>query len=80
METEVTSPAGPTSRRCPYTDVAYLFVFPLRAPPSFFEGAARRPYGSGWHSATGLLVTPPHNVAQWQGWPRQGSWWSSVRA
>jgi hypothetical protein len=53
---------------------------PSRAPSSFLEGAVRRPYGSGWHSATGLLLTMPHSVAQWRGWPRHGSWRSSVGA
>jgi hypothetical protein len=27
----------------------------------------RQPYGSGWHSATGLLLTTPHSVAQRRG-------------
>jgi hypothetical protein len=31
----------------------------LRAPLSFFEGAAHRTYGSGWHSATRLLLAMP---------------------
>jgi hypothetical protein len=60
--------------------VEYSFVSPSRAPPSFFEGAARRPYGSGWHSATELLLAMPHSVALWQGWPHRGSWRSSVGA
>jgi hypothetical protein len=25
----------------------------------------RRPYGSGWHNATGLSLAMLHNVAQW---------------
>jgi hypothetical protein len=62
MATEVTGPAGPTSRRRPRAGAALSFVFPSRPPPSFFEGAARQPYGSGWHSATGLLLTMPHSV------------------
>jgi hypothetical protein len=27
-------------------------IFPSRALPSLFEGAVRRPYESGWYSAT----------------------------
>jgi hypothetical protein len=58
--------------------VAVHLVFEGSA--SFLKGAARRPYGSGWHSATGLLLTMPHSVTQWRGWPRHGSWRSSAGA
>jgi hypothetical protein len=54
--------------------------FPFEAPPSIFEGAARRSYGSGWHSATGLLLAMPHSVTQWRGWPHRGSWRNSAGA
>jgi hypothetical protein len=43
----------------------------LRVPPSSFEGAARRPYRSGWHSVTELTLALPHNVVQWRGWPHR---------
>jgi hypothetical protein len=55
-----------------------LCVIPSRVPLSFFEGAERRPYRSGWYSAVGRLLTTPHSVAQWLGWPRHGSWRSSA--
>jgi hypothetical protein len=29
---------------------------PSRVPPSSFEGAARRPYKSGWHSVAELTL------------------------
>jgi hypothetical protein len=80
MATEVTGPANLASRRCSCTGAAQLFTFPSRAPPSFLEGAACWPYGSGCHSATGLLLTMPHSVAQWRGWPRHKSWRSSAGA
>jgi hypothetical protein len=45
---------------------------PSRVPPSSFEGAARWPYESGWHSVTELTLASPHSVVQWQGWPHGG--------
>jgi hypothetical protein len=45
---------------------------PSRVPPFSFEGAALRPYGSGWHSAMELTPALPHSAAQWRGWPHQG--------
>jgi hypothetical protein len=47
---------------------------PSRVPLSSFEGAAFRPYRSGWHSATGLTPATPHSATQWRGWPHRGSW------
>jgi hypothetical protein len=39
---------------------------PSRVPPSSFEGAARRPYKSGWHSVAELTLALPHSTVQWQ--------------
>jgi hypothetical protein len=35
---------------------------PSRVPPSSFEGAAHRPYESGWNSVTELTLASPHNA------------------
>jgi hypothetical protein len=75
IATEVTSLAGPTSRRSPVrawssrpSSLRGLRRPLSRArrvgpPPSSFEGEARRPYGSGQHSATGLSLAMPHSIA-----------------
>jgi hypothetical protein len=70
----------PIVKAPPRAVVEQSCVFPSRALPSFFEVAVRQPYGSGWLSATGLLLTMPHSVAQWRGWARHGSWRSSAGA
>jgi hypothetical protein len=55
MATEVTGAAGPTSRRCPCTDVAQLFVY-LRG--------LRRPFSRVWRvGRTGVGGTVPRVVA-----------------
>jgi hypothetical protein len=52
-----------------------------RVLPSSFEGAARRPYGGGWHSVTELTLASSHNAVQWRRWPhRAGGWRNSARA
>jgi hypothetical protein len=55
--------------------VGQVFVPFSRVPPSSFEGAARRPYGGGWHSVTELTLALPHNVVQWWGWPHRARGW-----
>jgi hypothetical protein len=45
-----------------------------------FEGMARQPYESGWHSVAGLTPASLHSVVQWRGWPHRGSWRNSVGA
>jgi hypothetical protein len=51
---------------------------PSRVPPSSFEGAARRPYESGWQSVAALTLALPHSVVQWRGWPHREGWWNSA--
>jgi hypothetical protein len=53
---------------------------PSRAPLSSFEGAARWPYESGWHSVTELTLALPHSVVQWRGWPHREGWRNSTGA
>jgi hypothetical protein len=54
-------------------------VRPLsRVPPSSLEGAARRPYNSGWHGVAELTLALPHSTVQWQGWPHREGWWNSA--
>jgi hypothetical protein len=77
--TEMTSPAGLTSRRNP-GQAWNRRSSPSRVPPSSFEGAARQSYESGRHSVTGLTPATPHSTAQWRGWPHRGSWRNSVGA
>jgi hypothetical protein len=68
-------PDGDGGDRSHWTDVTapsragveYLRIVPSRVPSSFFEGAVRWPYESGWYSVVGRLLTSPHSVAQWQG-------------
>jgi hypothetical protein len=65
----------------PRVGVGQVFVPFSRVSPSSFEGAARRPYGGGWHSVTELTLASPHSVVQWQRWPhRAGGWWNSTWA
>jgi hypothetical protein len=46
-----------------------------RVPPSFFESAAHRPYGTRRHNVTKLTLDLPHSTVQWRGWPhRTGVW------
>jgi hypothetical protein len=54
-----------------YVGVGWMSVPFSRVPPSSFEGAARRPYWSGWHSVTELTLALPHNAVQWRGWPHE---------
>jgi hypothetical protein len=56
----VTGPAGLTSRRSP-GQAWNRRPPPSRVSPSYFEGAARQPYESGWHSVIGLTPTTPHS-------------------
>jgi hypothetical protein len=61
--------------------VGQVFVPFSRVPPSSFEGAARRPYGGGWHSVTELTLALPHSVVQRRRWPhRAGGWRNSAGA
>jgi hypothetical protein len=48
------------------------FVPFLRVSPPSFEGAARRPYGSGWYSAAELTLAILHSAVEWRGWPHKG--------
>jgi hypothetical protein len=80
MVTEVTGPAGLTSRRGPGQAWNRRLSPPSRVPSSSFEGVVHRPYESGRHSVTGLTTAMPHSTAQWRGWPHRGSWRNNVGA
>jgi hypothetical protein len=45
--------------------------YPFECSAVLFEGAGRQPYGSGWYSAAGRLLTTPHSdgesAEQWRG-------------
>jgi hypothetical protein len=74
--TEVTGPAGLTSRRSPGQ------AWNRRPPP--LEGFAVLFRGCGASAVREWVAqchrTDADHAAQWQGWPHRGSWWNSVGA